>query len=104
MNLIAAPLTVVFIHRWFAFMGLIVAIICYWLIQKQNLSRDIKFALNLLLTLVIVQIVLGIFILLSHVEIAIALLHQANALLLFSSTVFLLHRLRAADQTGDTKS
>lgn len=97
MNLIAAPLTVVFIHRWFAFVGLITAVVCYWLIHKQNVSNDIKSALNLLLTLVIVQIGLGILILLSHVEIAIALLHQANALLLFSSTIFLLHRLRAAD-------
>ena len=98
MNLIAAPLTVVFIHRWFAFVGLITAIFFYWLIQKQNISKDIKSALNLLLTLVLLQIVLGILIVLSHVEIAIALLHQANALLLFSATIFLLHRLRAADE------
>ena len=104
MNLIAAPLTVVFIHRWFAFIGLITTIFFYWLIQKQNVSKDIKSALNLILTLVITQIVLGILIVLSHVEIAIALIHQANALLLFSATIFLLHRLRAADQTGDSKS
>jgi cytochrome c oxidase assembly protein subunit 15 len=97
MNLIAAPLTVVFIHRWFAFVGLMTAVFLYWLIQKQNSSRAVKSALNLILTLVILQIVLGILILLSHVQIAIALLHQANALLLFSATIFLLHRLRAAD-------
>ena len=99
MNVFAAPLTVVFIHRWFAFVGLIIAIFFYWLIQKQNISKDIKSALNLILTLVITQIVLGILIVLSHVQIAIALLHQANALLLFSATIFLLHRLRAADQS-----
>ena len=83
MNLVAAPLTVVFIHRWFAFVGLITAVFLYWLIQKQNTSKDIKSALNLILTLVITQIVLGILIVLSQVQIAIALLHQANALLLF---------------------
>ena len=104
MNLIAAPLTVLFIHRWFAFVGLITALFLYWLIQKQNVSKDIKSALNLILTLVITQIVLGILIVLSHVQIAIALIHQANALLLFSATIFLLHRLRAADQTGWYKS
>ena len=49
MNLIAAPLTVLFIHRWFAFVGLITAIFFYWLIQKQNVSKDIKSALNLIL-------------------------------------------------------
>jgi len=104
MNLIAAPLTVMFIHRWFAFVGLITALFLYWLIQKQNVSKDIKSALNLILTLVITQILLGILIVLSHVQIAIALLHQANALFLFSSTIFLLHRLRAADQIGVHKS
>jgi len=98
MNLIAAPLTVVFIHRWFAFVGLITAVFFYWLIQKQNVSRDVKSALTLVLTLVIVQIVLGILVVVSHVQIAIALIHQANALLLFSSTIYLLHRLRAADR------
>ena len=98
MNLIAAPLTVVFIHRWFAFVGLITAVFFYWLIEKQNVSRDIKSALNLVLTLVIVQIILGILVIVSHVQIAIALIHQANALLLFSSTIYLLHRLRAADR------
>jgi len=98
MNLIAAPLTVVFIHRWFAFVGLVTALFLYWLIQRQKVSKDIKFALDLILALVILQIVLGILILLSHVAIAIALLHQANALLLFSSTIYLLHRLRAADR------
>src|SRR5271157_5413458 len=98
MNLVAAPLTVVFIHRWFAFVGLITAVFLYCLIQKQNVSKDIKSALKLILTLVILQIVLGILIVLSHVQIAIALLHQANALLLFSATIFLLHRLRVADQ------
>jgi cytochrome c oxidase assembly protein subunit 15 len=99
MNLIAAPLTVVFIHRWFAFVGLITAILCYWLIQRQKIAKDIKFALNLLLTLVLLQITLGILVILSNVQIAIALLHQANALLLFSATIFLLNRLRAADES-----
>jgi cytochrome c oxidase assembly protein subunit 15 len=101
MNLIAAPLTVVFIHRWFAFIGLITAIICYWLIQRQKIANDIKFALNLLLTLALLQITLGILVILSNVQIAIALIHQANALLLFSATIFLLNRLRAADKAEE---
>ncbi len=97
-NLIAAPLTVLFIHRWFAFVGLIAAVTFYWLIKNPNIARDIKIALNLLLALVILQITLGILIVLSQVQIAIALLHQANALALFSATIFLLHRLHFADR------
>ncbi len=96
-NLIASPLTVVFIHRWFAFFGLICALVFYGLISNTKVSRDIKFALYLVLTLVLLQIALGILIVLTGVEIGIALIHQANALALFSAAVFLLHHLRAAD-------
>jgi heme A synthase len=54
--------------------------------------------INLVIGLVITQIVLGILVVLNHVQITLALLHQANALALFSSTIYVLHRLRAADQ------
>ncbi len=98
-NLIAAPLTVLFIHRWFAFIGLIAAATFYGIIRKLDVNREIRIALNLLLLLVILQVTLGILIVLTRVEIAIALLHQANALLLFSTTIYLLNRLRADDRS-----
>ncbi len=97
LNLIDAPATVVFIHRWFAFVGLIVAVWIYWLIRKQNFSAEIMKSINLVLVLVVLQIALGILVILYHVNIPLALLHQANALALFSATIYVLHRLRAAD-------
>ncbi len=96
-NVIDNPLTVLFIHRWFAFVALIVAGVAYKIIHSRKLPRDIELAANLIVVLGLVQILLGITILLSHVEIAVALVHQANALALFTTTVYLLHRLRAAD-------
>jgi heme a synthase len=100
LNLIDAPLTVVFIHRWFAFVVLAAVGSMYWLIHKQAFSRDVMKGINLVSVLVILQITLGILVLRSQVQIAIALLHQANAILLFASVVYLLHRLRNADQNS----
>ncbi len=97
LNAIDNPLTVVFIHRWWAFGVLILMGVVYWIIHSREMPVDIETGVNLLVALVLIQIILGISILVSHVAIGIALLHQANALLLFVTTVYLLHRLRAAD-------
>ncbi len=97
-NLVDNPVTVVFIHRWWAFGVLILMGVVYWIIHSREMPIDIETGVNLLVALVLIQIILGISILVSHVEIAIALLHQANALALFVTTVYLLHRLRAADR------
>ena len=98
LNLIDAPLTVVFIHRWFAFVVMAAAAIIYWLIHNQSFPSDVTNGMNLLGLLVILQIILGILVLRSQVQISIALLHQANAIALFMSMVYILHRLHAADQ------
>ena len=98
LNLIDAPLTVVFIHRWFAFVVLVAALSIFWLIHSQGFSKDVMKGINLVALLVALQIILGILVLRSHVQITIALMHQANAIALFASMVYLLHRLHAADQ------
>ncbi len=98
LNVIDNPLTVVFIHRWWAFGVLIVVGVVYWLIHSRQMPLDVETGVNLIVALVLIQIVLGISILVSHVQIGIALLHQANALALFVATIYLLHRLRAADR------
>jgi len=98
LNLVDAPLTVAFIHRWYAFVVLTAVVALYWMIRRLAHRPDVHTAVQILLILVVFQIALGITIVLSHVEIAIAMLHQANAVALFVTVIFLLHRLRAADQ------
>ncbi len=97
LNLVDAPLTVVFIHRWLAFLVLLAAILVYAVIRRQRPGREVSTALTVLMILVPLQIILGISVVLSNVEIALALIHQANALALFITVVYLLNRLRAAD-------
>jgi cytochrome c oxidase assembly protein subunit 15 len=96
-NFFEAPQTIVFIHRWFAFAVFIAIATLYFAARKQSKSVEIKNGLTWLLALVTVQIVLGILTIVLHVEIAIALAHQAGALSLFALMIYFMHRLRALD-------
>ncbi len=97
-NLVSAPLTVAWIHRWFAF-GVLIAAVCVYGIVRRGMQRtELAKAVGLLVAMTTIQIALGIAIVISHVEIGIALLHQLNALGLFVVMLYLLHRLLAANQ------
>jgi len=96
-NLFEAPQTIVFLHRWLAFLGLIAVPLVYWAVKKANYPAEIRRGLQWLIGLVAVQITFGVIVILSRVQIAIALTHQAIALTLFAAGIFFLHRLRAFD-------
>ena len=96
-NLVSAPLTVVFIHRWFAFIVLIAAGVVYWYVRQRADRSGLGDALGLLVGLTVLQIALGIAVVLTRVQIEIAMLHQLNAICLFAVAVYLLNRLRARD-------
>jgi len=96
-NILEAPQTIVFIHRWFAFAVFLAMTSLYLTARKQSDSAEIKNELKWLLVLVSFQIVLGILTVLLHVPVAIALAHQVGALGLFALTIFFLHRFRALD-------
>jgi len=96
-NIFESPQTIVFIHRWFAFVVFAVIVYLYVAIRQQDYSTNIANGLRWLVAAVALQIGLGIFTILSHVEIAVALAHQAGALLLFTLSIYFIHRLRAAD-------
>jgi heme a synthase len=96
-NLIETPQTIVFIHRWFAFVVLIAVPLVYYASKKQNHPRDLQAGLKWLIGIVVLQIILGVLTVLSFVNIGIALLHQANAILLFGLSIYFIHRFRALD-------
>ena len=97
-NLLETPQTIVFIHRWFAWLGLIVVPVVYYIVRKQNYPREIINGLLWLTGVVAVQITLGILTVLFHVNIVVALMHQANALILFALAMYFIHRFRAMDK------
>ena len=103
-NLFETPQTIVFIHRWFALAILIAFIILYFTTRRESHSIEIKNGLNWLLGLVTFQIILGIWTVVLHVQIAIALAHQAGALALFALMIYFIHRLRARDTLQSNKT
>jgi cytochrome c oxidase assembly protein subunit 15 len=98
LNLLESPQTIVFIHRWFAFIALTFGLILYFMARKNNYPKEIINALILVLGLGGVQIVFGVLVVINNVQISLALIHQLNAVLLFGMSVFFIHRLRALDR------
>jgi cytochrome c oxidase assembly protein subunit 15 len=99
-NLFEMPQTIVFIHRWFAWLGILLVPAVYLIARKQNYPREILNGLLWLTGAVALQITLGVWTILSYVNIVVALVHQANALVLFALAVYFIHRFRALDR-GD---
>jgi cytochrome c oxidase assembly protein subunit 15 len=96
-NVFESPQTIVFIHRWFAWLGLIIVPVVYYFVRRLRYPREIQNGLLWLTGLVALQIALGILTILSYVNIVLALLHQANALVLLALAVFFFHRFRSLD-------
>jgi cytochrome c oxidase assembly protein subunit 15 len=98
-NLFESPQTIVFIHRWLAWIGLAAVPVVYYFVKKQNYPQDIQQGLLWLTGAVALQITLGVLTVLSYVNIVLALTHQANALVLFALGIYFLHRFMALDET-----
>jgi cytochrome c oxidase assembly protein subunit 15 len=96
-NLIESPQTIVFIHRWFAWLGLILVPVVYYIVKKQNYPAEIQNGLKWLIGVVALQITLGVLTILTYVNIVMALIHQANAIFLFGLALYFIHRFRALD-------
>jgi len=96
-NIFEAPQTIVFIHRWFAFVVLAFVIYIYYIVRQKEHQSDLYDGLQWLIATVSLQIILGIFTILSYVNIAVALMHQAGAIALFVLAIYFIHRFRAMD-------
>ncbi|HCB00793.1 MAG TPA: heme A synthase [Anaerolineae bacterium] len=100
-NILESPQTIVFIHRWFGFTILILMPILYYIVKKNNYSADIQNGVKWLIGIIVLQMLLGIFTVLSYVNIVIALLHQANAVILFGLAIYFIHRFRALHKNNN---
>jgi heme a synthase len=96
-NILESPQTIVFIHRWFAFVVLAAIIYLYLMVRRNNFQNDLLKGLQWFIAAVSLQIILGILTILSFVNIVIALLHQTGAIALFALAIYFIHRFRALD-------
>lgn len=88
LNLFENVLTVQFNHRMVAYAIALLAAVNLWLASRGR-SRAVALAV---FVAVLAQITLGVFALLSHLTLGLALAHQAGAVLLFGLALFQLHR------------
>jgi cytochrome c oxidase assembly protein subunit 15 len=97
-NIFETPQTIVFIHRWFAFVVLAAVLYVHYVARKNNYQSDLVKGLKWFIGAVSVQIILGILTIVSYVNIVIALLHQAGAIALFALAIYFIHRFRELDR------
>ncbi|WP_052215635.1 COX15/CtaA family protein [Sphingomonas sp. ERG5] len=88
-NAVDNPVVVQFIHRWFAFVAASGLLVLAWRAASAGARRS-AYAV---IALVVFQILLGIFTLLSGVQIDIAVAHQVNAALLLIAATSAAHAI-----------
>jgi cytochrome c oxidase assembly protein subunit 15 len=95
LNLFENQTVVQFQHRWLAKLALVLAFFVWLRVRAtQRIGWSARRAADLMLGMALLQLGLGVSTLLLGVPIAVATLHQAGALALFTLAILLLHRLR----------
>ena len=88
-NFVDNPITVLFVHRWLAFLVAALALWLAWRAFRRRLWLEALMIAGAVLT----QILLGILTVLSGVQLDIAVAHQGMAVLLLGAIVSTAHRL-----------
>ncbi|MFQ6604843.1 MAG: COX15/CtaA family protein [Fidelibacterota bacterium] len=94
LNLLQSEMTIQFIHRSLAIVLVILVVIIYQGLRRETRTRPQSLARQAILAIVLLQFTLGIITLLTAVQLAVALLHQLGAVLLFCSSLYLLFQFR----------
>ncbi len=92
-NLLTYPATVHYVHRWFAFVVLCVAIWLFYVVKGRDLPLTISNGVKTMIWLTAAQITLGVSVIWFDVPVWLAIVHQGTAISLLLATIFLNHRL-----------
>jgi len=95
-NLVEVPVTVHYVHRWFAFVVLTAVLLVYWVARKKGFYTAVRSGILTMLGLVCLQITLGVSVIWFRVPVWLALVHQGTAITLLLAALFLNHRIRYA--------
>lgn len=91
-NFVEGKSGVQFIHRYLAYIVVILIGIIWYRTKKMNLSRLQIYGINSLMLIVIIQFILGVYTLLLQVPVWLGVLHQVGAFFLLAALTFTLHR------------
>jgi len=92
-NLSGNPIMVQFLHRNFAYA---LGVFFFWQLWRERKSITLSHPLAWIVMAYALQFMLGVFTLLKAVPVSLGALHQANALVLFTATLYLLARRPSA--------
>jgi cytochrome c oxidase assembly protein subunit 15 len=98
LNLVHNMATVQFMHRLLAFIVAITAVLVWARVQREPPNARARFWSHLLLAMAAVQVGVGIATLVLRVPLALAAIHQAGAVLLFTFAIAVRHALREPPQ------
>ena len=90
-NFLEGHAGVQFIHRYIAYIVVIIVGIIFFRSRKMQITPQQKKIINALAVIVLVQFILGVLTLIYGVPIAVAVFHQTGAFFLFSTTLLLIH-------------
>jgi cytochrome c oxidase assembly protein subunit 15 len=93
-NFFENPVTIQFIHRLLAILLIIFSIYIWLTTHKEQIDVKQKSAIRFLLFAITLQFFLGLFTLLTKVNIVLASLHQIGAFVLFTSVIFLFFQFK----------
>jgi cytochrome c oxidase assembly protein subunit 15 len=96
-NLLEVPVTVHYVHRWFAFAVLLMALLLYFVARHKGYYAAISSGIWTMVALVCVQIALGVGVIWFFVPTWLALVHQGVAISLLLAALFINHRIRFAE-------
>jgi heme a synthase len=96
LNFLENPAGVQFVHRCIAFI-VVIAIALLWDKSRKLPLTDLqRKASNFMISVVIIQFLLGVITILYSVPITMGVLHQTGAFVLFAGLLFFMHSLRKA--------
>ena len=93
-NFFENPSGVQFIHRYLAYIVVILVVFLWETARKIELNRLQRRASNIMAGVVFTQFILGVITLLYSVPITMGVLHQTGAFALFASVLFFIHSLK----------
>lgn len=96
-NISSNPVTVQFLHRFFAFAITFLVAVIYLKVRNSNADRGQKSSIDFLAITLLFQVSLGILTILYQAPIILSSLHQISAFFLFSAVLLSIHRFRIAE-------
>ena len=100
LNFTENTIAVQFEHRWLACLTVAGALVLWWSQRTRRDTKFMTFSVNFLATASIIQVVLGILTVVLVVPIPIAAAHQAGAMILLTSGIFVAYALRGRGVHG----